>query len=321
MAQLIKLQDYISRYESDIFRYSAQYIRLKKQRWATIKAAYYNDDLEVGETLDEMDDFIPLEAEDWLADEKKSIVSTMKGWIKKKFERKPEDEEDLSFFEPVVERKKSLEELKEEFLDELYNFQLKWASSTLRERSFLNVNTINQKHLLLLLRQFPDNYLVMFHPVFMIGQAPVEGEIVLISPTTIYCIAILEGDSTNVFRAEKGRYWYEVSETIEGKHINPLIALRRMENIVEGILDKEGFLDTMAIKRLVLCPEGYIEYSYIPTKTEFIDARKFEQWLLRQKRNPSPIKYNQLKCAQALLANCQSTYVRRLEWEEDNLQQ
>lgn len=33
MAQLIKLQDYISRYEWDTYRYPAQYIRQKKEQW------------------------------------------------------------------------------------------------------------------------------------------------------------------------------------------------------------------------------------------------------------------------------------------------
>ena len=33
VAQLIKLQDYVTRYETDISRYPAQYVRLKKQQW------------------------------------------------------------------------------------------------------------------------------------------------------------------------------------------------------------------------------------------------------------------------------------------------
>ncbi len=33
MAQLVKLQDYISRYEKDIYHYPAQYIRLKNENW------------------------------------------------------------------------------------------------------------------------------------------------------------------------------------------------------------------------------------------------------------------------------------------------
>ena len=40
MAQLIKMQDYISRYEQDIYRYPTQFAKLKKQQWDKLKAAY-----------------------------------------------------------------------------------------------------------------------------------------------------------------------------------------------------------------------------------------------------------------------------------------
>lgn len=33
MAQLIKLSDYVSRYELDLTKYSNQFARLKQQRW------------------------------------------------------------------------------------------------------------------------------------------------------------------------------------------------------------------------------------------------------------------------------------------------
>ncbi|WP_233276163.1 hypothetical protein [Schinkia azotoformans] len=38
----------------------------------------------------------------------------------------------------------------------------------------------------------------------------------------------------------------------------------------------------------------------------------------KARRLPSPIKFVQLKGAQALLKHSQSTYVRRYEWEQDN---
>lgn len=36
MAQLIKLQDYVSRYEEDLSEYSSKFVRLKKRRWQAI---------------------------------------------------------------------------------------------------------------------------------------------------------------------------------------------------------------------------------------------------------------------------------------------
>lgn len=37
MAQLVKIQDYISRYEIDLTRYPTQFVRLKKVQWERIK--------------------------------------------------------------------------------------------------------------------------------------------------------------------------------------------------------------------------------------------------------------------------------------------
>lgn len=47
MAQLIKLQDYISRYEIDLARYPTQFIRLKQNQWERIKYQW-----QTGETIE-----------------------------------------------------------------------------------------------------------------------------------------------------------------------------------------------------------------------------------------------------------------------------
>ncbi|WP_413229413.1 hypothetical protein [Heyndrickxia sporothermodurans] len=49
MGQLIKLQDYISRYEMDPFRYPAQYVRLKKQQWQKLKLDWENQSTSTNE--------------------------------------------------------------------------------------------------------------------------------------------------------------------------------------------------------------------------------------------------------------------------------
>lgn len=40
LAQLLKLEDYISRYEIDPYRYSSQFIRMKKKQWEEIKSQF-----------------------------------------------------------------------------------------------------------------------------------------------------------------------------------------------------------------------------------------------------------------------------------------
>jgi hypothetical protein len=46
MGQLIKLQDYISRYETDIFTYPSRFVRLKKQQWERTKTNWENEGLD-----------------------------------------------------------------------------------------------------------------------------------------------------------------------------------------------------------------------------------------------------------------------------------
>ena len=48
MAQLVKLQDYISRYQIDLARYPTQFVRLKKNQWGRIKRQW-----ELGEDISE----------------------------------------------------------------------------------------------------------------------------------------------------------------------------------------------------------------------------------------------------------------------------
>ncbi len=48
MAQLVKLQDYISRYQIDLARYPTQFVRLKKSQWERVKRQW-----ELGEDITE----------------------------------------------------------------------------------------------------------------------------------------------------------------------------------------------------------------------------------------------------------------------------
>ena len=43
MAQLVKLFDYISRYESNPFHYPSQYIRLKNENWKKLQLQWENE--------------------------------------------------------------------------------------------------------------------------------------------------------------------------------------------------------------------------------------------------------------------------------------
>ncbi|WLR50282.1 NERD domain-containing protein [Bacillus tianshenii] len=328
MAQLIKLQDFISRYETDIYRYPSQFLRLKKSRWDGIKREWYNGTLqqvkfgalpvEFGEYREEEWD-----SDDWLSDGRKSIFSSVKSWFSKNKNKQEDSYFENDFFSASsefqrTEERRTLEDIKLEFLDELLRFQIMWASSTLRERSLVNQSYYYDPILRFLLQEFPDNYLVLYNPILQIKNAPVELEIILISPTTTWCMTVLESreKESDVFRVDKGRYWIEGYGEEERKRINPTISLNRMYRIVHSIYEQMGV--DLPIKKIVLTRQSFIEGAHASTDTLYVDRLNFEEWHGRMKRMPSPLKHVQLKAAQALLNFSQSTYIKRPEWEEED---
>ncbi|HHY72629.1 MAG TPA: NERD domain-containing protein [Bacillus bacterium] len=326
MAQLIKLQDFISRYETDIFRYPSQYLRLKRERWELIKAACSLDEGSVedkpnfentqsgGVKFAGFEDY----DEDWLESGKKGVLGTIKHWFKKSKNGVETDDINTEFDNEAPnilwDKRKTKEEIKQEFLDEIFRFQINWASSTILDRSFVGEEIYHDDVLKYFLQHFPDNYFLLYKPTLFVKKAPIDLEIILISPVATFCISIVESDEMSVFEMDRGRYWFETIGEKNIKRINPLLSLNRAESLVKGYYNHYNV--EMPVHKIVLSRTGYIEGNYEPPNTFFVDKRNYSDWYARLRRLPSPIKYVQLKGAQALLKHTQSTYVRRNEWEK-----
>ncbi|WP_348775008.1 hypothetical protein [Psychrobacillus sp. NEAU-3TGS] len=156
MAQLVKLQDYVSRYEKDLKRYPTQFIRLKKQQWERTKeefekGAFHNN---------------------WMDTEEEKIEEPeKKSFFSKLFHRNKEESSEIEevnsisdeptplFFEPkIVYEPQTKEDLKRMYLDQLFHFQIKWASSTLREKSYVDPKFMRDTLLRTFMQTLPDNY-------------------------------------------------------------------------------------------------------------------------------------------------------------------
>lgn len=161
MAQLIKMEDYISRYEIDLNRYANQFIRLKKQQWEEIKKRF----------------------------------------------------ESIQFAHSTLDSEKQL------FLDRIFNSQLVWASSTIREISPMDEAFEKDSLLKYFLQRFPDTYFVMYYPVFLIKKASVQGEIIIIRPTDVVCLTALEYKENNVLIGTKQKFWLKRDDQGEKKNI------------------------------------------------------------------------------------------------------
>lgn len=295
MAQLIKLQDYISRYEWDAYRYPTQYIRLKQDSWKKLHHNWSNPEKATQEKEE-------------LPETKTSGFFKVKNYFKKEELDEEVNDDDHSSLDTEIK-------LKQYFLDKLFHFQLKWATSTVTERSFINTYYYEDPTLKYFLQRFPDIYLIMYDPIFTIKNALVDSDIILISPIGIEIIHLVEEHSNAVVIAGDERSWLIDTGKHQTKILNPLIALKRTEKLIKSILHFEE--NDFPIQKTILSRTNKIVYSSEPYHTQIVDKHHYETWF-REKRNiSSPLKSRQLKITEILLRHCQTTSVKRPEWEED----
>lgn len=315
MGQLIKLQDYISRYETDVYRYASEFIRLKKKQWEQTKEQWESN--KSNDAIPQLD-----ETWEWLV-EKPSLFDKVKKWFKRsspqeettegQINRLIDEEEGLPM---IITEAKDIDELKILFLENMFQLQLKWASSTIWYESAVDKKFYYEEKLKYFLQRFPDTYLCLYKPVFLVKSAPVELDVILLSPTTTWCITFAEGAKDNIIIASSDRFWTEIINNEEKKMINPIIALQRMGKIVADIY-KQYNVD-FPIKKVVINRYGYIDYGHTTfSDVHFIDKRNYEQWFFSLRKLTIPLKHAQLKAASCLLRHCYSHYDIRTDWNMD----
>ncbi|RFU66267.1 NERD domain-containing protein [Peribacillus glennii] len=321
MGQLIKLQDYISRYEQDIYRYPTQFVRLKQQQWENLKAAFLAGELE--QFFHDPPAGSP--DEDWTQETRPGLMEKVRGIFSKaatKGESPASDSQNSSdsqenFFSLQMPTNiGSLDELKQNYLNQLLRFQMTWGSSTMYEKSFVDQSFFLDERLRFFLQRFPDTFLLLYKPVFLLKNAPVEVEVILLSPTDAWCLTFLEAEEDAVFAGSSERFWLKRHhQHKEKKVLNPMLAVDRMEKIAKQLFSLYDV--SLPIKKAILSRNGYIDHPLAPYDVTLLDKRTFPEWFQKMRGLSSPLKHQQLKAAQALLDYCQTTSSRRLEWDVD----
>ncbi|MFK2824711.1 nuclease-related domain-containing protein [Bacillus sp. B190/17] len=312
MAQLIKLQDYISRYETDIYHYPARFVRLKKQQWESMRQYWERN------RLGEEPAVVSAEEPEEELDEP-GVIKKLKllFWKEKEEEAASVQEEEPSIFETIeLNGVANLEELKHKFLDQLFTFQVKWASSTVREKSYIDAKYFHDERLKFFLQRLPDNYLVLYEPVLRLKKAPVELDVILLTPTEAWCLTFLEEEEQSVYIGSGERFWMKRSGEKEGRLLSPVLAVSRMEAVLKHLFQQQT-LD-YPIRKAIVSRNGFIDYPDAPFGLEVIDYRSFPTWFTRMRNLSSPLKTIQLKAAKSVLDFGQTTSVRRPEWDEDH---
>ena len=319
MGQLIKLQDYVSRYEQNIFHYPSRFVLLKKQQWDKWRNLWENPNEMISLTQMTKQDRIEEDEKHPYLKKIKSVFSRRKDieleQTLSQFQGELETN-NLDMFEnfpALIHRAETIDELKQQFLNQFFEFQMKWAISTLMEKSFIDKHFYYDEHLKFFLQRFPDTYLVLYQPIFLLKKATIELETILISPTDVWCISFLEQRDESVFLGSSEKFWQVRYKDKDEKRISPMLALNRTAKIVKRIFQLHEI--DLPIHKVLLSRNGFIDYRNAPFDTELIDKRKFDEWFQSLRRIQAPLKHIQLMGARALLQYCQTSSIRRIEWE------
>src|SRR5699024_9323985 len=216
MAQLVKLYDYISRYESNPYHYPSQYIRLKKENWRKLQDRWLSEVNSSSKIVQESE-----------SEPKKSK------WLP--FNRNQQTaEQHTNLNNPPLHNTEA--QLKQYVLNQLYPIQLKWATSTISHGAFTKVRLTDKETLKYFLQQLTDMYFLMYHPVYHRYKVPIDADIILISPFDIEIISFIHEHAEATILATNDRKWTVESETNQKSILSPVISLKRTDQIIKSIL-------------------------------------------------------------------------------------
>ncbi|MGL4819047.1 MAG: hypothetical protein ACRC5C_03560 [Bacilli bacterium] len=190
------------------------------------------------------------------------------------------------------------DDLRMKFMEYLYEKKVALALSSAllqdRERRQLLYN----KRLFSFVQGTPDTMLLFYRPVVAIGQAQMELEMILITPTEIWCITRVEGTSQSVFTQHDQRYWAEVVGKQKELKVNPVTALLRTSKVVTGIVQELGV--DLPVRKVIVSEDSYMDIAYIPYGIDLIDRRSYGNWMESLRSERTAIKFQQLKVADRL---------------------
>lgn len=305
MAQLVKLLDYVSRYEQDLPHYTAQFIRLKQYHWHRLKVQW-----EQGSTVTQHPFFTDADEKE---EKKPSFFQRfIPQWMKKESSKREEedverlDEKIRTSFMPQVDFNLLTEkQLRQNFEEELYTFQMKWASSTLLSHSTIHPRYERDTLLRELVQKLPDNYLIFYEPIVRIKKAPIEMNILVMTPVGGYTITTIEHEDIAAFIGSSNRFWVKKYRDQETKVLNPVIDLNRNFTLLQQIFAERSI--DYPMKKVLLSRNGYIDYPAAPFGLHIVDRRTYQRWLEQMQHSTAPFKSAQFQAAERLLRMAQTT--------------
>src|SRR5699024_1184631 len=161
----------------------------------------------------------------------------------------------------------------------------------------------------------PDIYFLMYHPVFNIKKAPIDAEIILISPFDIEIISFIHEHAEATILATNDRKWTVESETNQKSILSPVISLKRTDKIIQNILHTNNI--EIPMKKHIIYYNNHILYTTEPYQTNIIGKQDDPKWFEQKRALTSSLKSVQFKAMEALLSHCQTNAVLRPEWNDE----
>ncbi|MFC4618306.1 hypothetical protein ACFO4N_06125 [Camelliibacillus cellulosilyticus] len=196
------------------------------------------------------------------------------------------------------------ESLRTAFHDDFYKNQLIWATSTPTHRAEPDVKYRRHRWLSFFLQALQDTVFILCEPIFDSKLSGRTVDFLFMTPQSIWCVNILEGEAGSVFQGLGGGKWREVRSRSVDYLSDPLPPLERIVALVGDILRERQI--NMEIKGCLLVPESFTEYIAPTQKVTVCDRSSWRTWMNDTFDHHANLKYIQLRAAEALLDHCQT---------------
>ncbi len=140
----------------------------------------------------------------------------------------------------------------------------------------------------------------------------------MIGPDSIKAIVLLETSKGEIVHASQNRFWECERHEEKRKIINPISAVQRVNYFIESVIDTKT--TELKTSYIILGQNAYVNRDNIPSYIQIVDQTNYSEWKKILKRQPSPIKFKQLKAAEIVLTHCATSAYRRPEWDRDKHQ-
>ena len=117
---------------------------------------------------------------------------------------------------------------------------------------------------------------MFYYPVLLLKKAPVELDIIILTPIECMCITVLEEEDVAAFSGSGDRFWVKKIGEKETKLLNPLIALNGLEKIFSSIF--KGQEIDFPVRKYLISRNGYIDYPGTHLMLTIIDRRSYDYW-------------------------------------------